>query len=39
MDAYDGTVRFFLTEPDEPIVAAYARIFPGLFEPMERHAR
>ena len=34
VDAYDGTVRFFLAEPDEPIIAAYARIFPGLFEPM-----
>ena len=33
MDAYDGTVRFFLVQPDEPIAAAYARIFPGLFEP------
>jgi uncharacterized membrane protein (UPF0182 family) len=35
IDAYDGTVRFFLADPDEPIVAAYARIFPTLFEPME----
>ena len=33
MDAYDGTVRFYLVQPDEPIAAAYARIFPGLFEP------
>ena len=35
MDAYDGTVRFFITEPDEPIIAAYARIFPNLFESMD----
>ncbi|HET6746408.1 MAG TPA: UPF0182 family protein, partial [Candidatus Limnocylindria bacterium] len=35
VDAYDGTVRFFIVEPDEPIVQAYARIFPDLFEPME----
>ncbi|CAN5265736.1 UPF0182 family protein [soil metagenome] len=34
VDAYDGTVRFFLAEPDEQIIAAYARIFPDLFEPM-----
>lgn len=33
VDAYDGTVRFFLMQPDEPMIAAYARIFPGLFEP------
>jgi len=35
VDAYDGTVRYFLADPNEPIAAAYARIFPGLFEPME----
>ncbi len=35
VDAYDGTVRFFLSDPDDPIIAAYARIFPGLFEPMD----
>lgn len=34
VDAYTGTMRFFLAEPDEPIIAAYARIFPTLFEPM-----
>jgi uncharacterized membrane protein (UPF0182 family) len=34
MDAYDGTVHFYLADPDEPIIAAYARIFPGLFEPL-----
>ncbi|MEX0625710.1 MAG: UPF0182 family protein [Chloroflexota bacterium] len=33
MDAYDGSVRFFITDPDEPIIAAWAKIFPGLFEP------
>ncbi|HJP70944.1 MAG TPA: UPF0182 family protein [Candidatus Limnocylindria bacterium] len=35
IDAYDGTVRFFLSDPNDPIIAAYARIFPTLFEPME----
>jgi hypothetical protein len=34
VDAYTGDMRFFLADPDEPIVAAYARIFPTLFEPM-----
>jgi hypothetical protein len=33
IDAYDGTVRFFVMQPDEPMIAAYSRIFPGLFEP------
>ena len=35
VDAYDGTVRFFLADPDDPIIAAYARIFPDLFEPLD----
>ena len=35
IDAYDGTVRFFLADPNEPIIAAYARIFPDLFEPLD----
>jgi uncharacterized protein len=35
IDAYDGTMRFFVADPDEPILAAYARIFPTLFEPFE----
>ncbi|HET6379764.1 MAG TPA: UPF0182 family protein, partial [candidate division Zixibacteria bacterium] len=34
VDAYDGTVRFFVNDPDEPILAAYRRIFPSLFHPM-----
>jgi uncharacterized membrane protein (UPF0182 family) len=35
VDAYHGTVRYFTVDPDEPIVAAWSRIFPGLFEPMD----
>jgi hypothetical protein len=35
IDAYNGTVRFYLADPDEPIAAAYARIFPELFEPLD----
>ena len=34
VDAYHGTVRFYLVEPDEPLVRAYARAFPGLFQPL-----
>jgi len=33
VDAYDGTVHFYVVDPNEPITAAYARIFPSLFEP------
>ena len=35
VDAYNGTVRLFLADPGEPIAAAYARIFPDLFEPLD----
>lgn len=33
VDAYDGTVAFWAMDPDEPVLAAYARMFPGLFRP------
>lgn len=34
INAYDGTMRFYLVDPTEPIAAAYARIFPTLFLPL-----
>lgn len=34
IDAYDGTVSFFVADPNEPIIQAYERIFPSLFQPM-----
>ena len=35
IDAYTGNMDFYLVEPDEPIAAAYARIFPDLFTAFE----
>ncbi len=35
VDAYDGTVQFYISDPEDPIIAAYARIFPDLFEPID----
>jgi uncharacterized protein len=35
VDAYDGTMHFYISDPDDPIVRAYAGVFPELFEPME----
>lgn len=35
MDAYDGTMRFYIARPDDPLVRAYDGIFPGLFQPMD----
>jgi uncharacterized protein len=34
MDAYDGTMRFYIADPQDPIVRAYAGVFPSLFRPM-----
>ncbi len=34
MDAYDGTMHFYISDPNDPIVRDYAGVFPGLFEPL-----
>ncbi len=34
INAYDGIPHFYLVDPDEPIAASYARIFPSLFLPL-----
>jgi uncharacterized protein len=33
IDAYNGTVDFYLIDQADPIAATYRRIFPGLFKP------
>ncbi|MCP1830720.1 uncharacterized membrane protein (UPF0182 family) [Bradyrhizobium sp. USDA 4532] len=33
VDAYNGTVDFYLIDPSDPIAATYQRIFPDLFKP------
>lgn len=35
IDAYDGTVKYYLTDPDDPIILAYAEAFPDLFLPLD----
>jgi uncharacterized membrane protein (UPF0182 family) len=32
IDAYDGTTTFYVFDPEDPIIAAYRRIFPSLFK-------
>jgi uncharacterized membrane protein (UPF0182 family) len=32
IDAYDGTTTFYVFDPEDPIIAAYRGIFPGLFK-------
>ncbi|UOF92132.1 UPF0182 family protein [Fodinisporobacter ferrooxydans] len=31
VDAYDGTVQLYRVDPNDPIAASYAKIFPNLF--------
>jgi uncharacterized membrane protein (UPF0182 family) len=35
IDAYNGTVDFYVSDPADPILQTYQRIFPGLFKPLE----
>ena len=35
IDAYSGTVDFYVADPADPIVATYRRIFPALFKPLD----
>ncbi|KVS38431.1 UPF0182 family protein [Burkholderia ubonensis] len=34
VDAYNGTVDFYVSDPADPLVRTYARIFPGMFKPL-----
>jgi uncharacterized membrane protein (UPF0182 family) len=36
VDAYDGTVDFYIADPEDPIVRAYDRMYPGLLKEMGR---
>jgi uncharacterized membrane protein (UPF0182 family) len=34
IDAYNGTVNFYVSVPGDPIIRTYQRIFPDLFKPL-----
>lgn len=36
VDAYNGTIWFFVQDPDDPIIQTYERAFPKLFQPMDK---
>lgn len=36
VDAYNGSVDYYITDPDDPIVRAYSRIYPGLLKPFDQ---
>jgi uncharacterized protein len=35
MDAYHGTMQFYAADPDDPLLRAYAGVFPELFRPLD----
>jgi len=35
VDAYNGTAEFYLSDPTDPIIQSFAKIFPQLFKPFE----
>jgi len=46
VDAYNGSVDFYVTDPADPIIETYRRIFPKLFKPfasmsadLQKHVR
>jgi uncharacterized protein len=34
IDAFNGSVSFFVAEPDDPIIQTWDRLLPGMFEPL-----
>ncbi|MFL9962882.1 UPF0182 family protein [Paraburkholderia sediminicola] len=35
VDAYNGTVDFYVSDPADPLLRTYERSFPGLFKPLD----
>lgn len=35
VDAYNGTITYYVSDPHDPIIQTYQDIFPDLFQPME----
>ncbi|MGH9342931.1 MAG: UPF0182 family protein, partial [Terriglobia bacterium] len=34
LNAYDGQVKFYISDPTDPLIQSFARIFPGVFHPL-----
>ncbi len=35
VDAYEGSVQLFVSDPDDPLLQTYGRVFPGSLSPLE----
>lgn len=38
-NAHDGSMRFYVTEPNDPLIQTYQRVFPAIFSPVEQAPR
>jgi uncharacterized membrane protein (UPF0182 family) len=38
IDAYDGSVRFYITDPHDPVIQVWQKVFPSHFTPLARLA-
>jgi uncharacterized membrane protein (UPF0182 family) len=36
VNAYDGTIRYYICDPSDPIIRAYDRMYPGLLHPLSQ---
>ena len=36
VDAYDGTVDFYISDPSDPLIQTYAKLFPNTFKAMDQ---
>jgi uncharacterized membrane protein (UPF0182 family) len=36
VDAYEGTIDFYISDPTDPVIRAYAATFPGVFKPLSQ---
>jgi len=34
IDAYNGTTTFYVSDPGDPLIQTYSKIFPGLYQPL-----
>ncbi|MBK6308045.1 MAG: UPF0182 family protein [Gemmatimonadetes bacterium] len=39
IDAYDGTVTAYVSAPNDPLVRTWAKVFPGIFVPIDSMAK
>ncbi len=35
IDAYDGSVKAYISAPNDPLIRTWARIFPGILQPLD----